>query len=64
MHTAEQITEIQQIDLAHVIVDHKLGFNVRNRRFAEMTLIEPLHGKGPGTASITGFRLAGRSRLR
>ena len=63
-NTTKEITEIQQIDLGHVIVDHELGFNVRNRRLAEMALIEPLHGEGPGTASITGFWLAGRSRLR
>ncbi len=64
MDTTEQIAKIQQINLGHVIVDHELGFNVRNRRLAEMALIEPLHGQGPGTASITGFRFAGRGRLR
>ena len=64
MDTAEKIGEIQQVNLAYIVVDHELSFDVRNRRFAEMALIEPLHGEGPGTASITGFRLAGRSRLR
>src|SRR5690606_3050401 len=63
VNATQKIPKIHDVHFAHVVVDHELGFYVRNRRLAEVPLIQTLHGQCPGPAAIACLGLAGFPRL-